>query len=342
TPLPAANDIRLDAENLSAYRVCLEFEARSLAGEFGDAGLRHARVLGYLILHAPSSAALHELCTAIHACNEDYSQLSDLGEIFTDYFVRAFKKYRGTPTPRSHPSRPSFDSDNSRLLDSITTAPTSYAEAKKQALIRDNFRCVVTGKYDLEAPVDPRIIIAAGYGLSTELAYIMPEYRYFDLNKDPEEKDYSASVFAVLKCFGYDVIQLDGDRVHSLFNVMTMSYDYRDHFNRLRIWFERTNTPNCYTCQTCMEIIQVPDMITFTTPDATKLPLPRPELLALHGTCAKVAHLSGAGEYVDRILKDLETVDELAADGTSSDLLYHALALTSHHVVTTNVAPFMS
>ncbi|KAF9064412.1 hypothetical protein BDP27DRAFT_1471999, partial [Rhodocollybia butyracea] len=30
------------------------------------------------------------------------------------------------------------------------------------------------------------------------------------------------------------------------------------------------------------------------------LSLPDPALLALHATCAKVAHLSGAGEYIDR------------------------------------------
>ena len=63
----------------------------------------------------------------------------------------------------------------------------------------------------------------------------------------------------------------------------------------------------------------------FTTPDPVKLPLPSPDLLALHAACAQVAHLSGAGEYLDRILEDMEQMDVLAHDGTSSDVLYHAL-----------------
>ena len=73
----------------------------------------------------------------------------------------------------------------------------------------------------------------------------------------------------------------------------------------------------------------------FTTVDPDKLPLPSPELLALHAACAKVAHLSGAGEYVDRIIEDMEQIDVLAYDGTSSDILHHALITLSSRVITT-------
>ena len=72
----------------------------------------------------------------------------------------------------------------------------------------------------------------------------------------------------------------------------------------------------------------------FTTVDPDKLPLPSPELLALHAACAKVAHLSGAGEYVDRILEDMEQIDVLAYDGTSSDILRHALITLGSRVIT--------
>jgi hypothetical protein len=63
----------------------------------------------------------------------------------------------------------------------------------------------------------------------------------------------------------------------------------------------------------------------FSTPDPVKLPLPSQHLLALHAACAQVAHLSGAGEYVDRILEDMEEISVLAHDGTSSEVLHHAL-----------------
>ena len=63
----------------------------------------------------------------------------------------------------------------------------------------------------------------------------------------------------------------------------------------------------------------------FSTPDLVKLPPPSPDLLNLHAACAQVAHLSGAGEYVERILEEMEQICVLANDGTPSDVLHHAL-----------------
>jgi hypothetical protein len=58
----------------------------------------------------------------------------------------------------------------------------------------------------------------------------------------------------------------------------------------------------------------------FTTPDPVNLPLPSPHLIALHAACAKVAHLSGAGEYIDHIHENMEEISVLAHDGTSSEV----------------------
>ena len=54
------------------------------------------------------------------------------------------------------------------------------------------------------------------------------------------QKAYSASVLAVLKHFGYDVENLSGPKVHSLFNVMTLQHDAHDFFDRLYLWLEAT------------------------------------------------------------------------------------------------------
>ena len=64
--------------------------------------------------------------------------------------------------------------------------------------------------------------------------------------------------------------------------------------------------------------------MTFTTPNPATLPVPSPELLALHAACAKVAHLSGAGEYIDKIDRDIEDLGVLSYDGASSNILNHA------------------
>ena len=51
------------------------------------------------------------------------------------------------------------------------------------------------------------------------------------------------------------------------------------------------------------------------------LPPPDPRYLRLHAACAQAAHLSGAGEYINNILRDMETTRVLAKDGSSADLL---------------------
>jgi len=56
----------------------------------------------------------------------------------------------------------------------------------------------------------------------------------------PCQKDYAASVLAVLKRFGYDIENLNGPKVHSLYNVMTMEKNVHDWFDRLEMWFEAT------------------------------------------------------------------------------------------------------
>ena len=72
-------------------------------------------------------------------------------------------------------------------------------------------------------------------------------------------------------------------------------------------------TPNCYKVQKPEEFIMIKDqVITFTTPDPINFPLPSPRLLALHAACAKVACLSGAGDYIDIILEEMERIGEMA------------------------------
>ena len=41
--------------------------------------------------------------------------------------------------------------------------------------------------------------------------------------------------------------------------------------------------------------------------------------------CAKVAHLSGAGAYIDKLDGDADDLDVLAVDGGSSDVLTHLI-----------------
>ena len=65
--------------------------------------------------------------------------------------------------------------------------------------------------------------------------------------------------------------------------------------------------------------------VRFSTPDPVHLLVPACDLLALHATCCKVAHLSGAAEYIDEIYRDADELGVLSADGTSGDILSYML-----------------
>jgi hypothetical protein len=69
-----------------------------------------------------------------------------------------------------------------------------------------------------------------------------------------------------------------------------------------------------------------PEYVEFTTPDPIKYPVPSPTYLAIHAACAKVAHLSGAGECIDKFYRDLEDSQTLDPDGGSADMLEHAIS----------------
>lgn len=337
-PLPVAKETRLEDNALSAYNVCLDFQSKA-----PDDDVIPARVLGYLILNAPSATAQHEVVKVIHSCKHDFRTLSELGETFINYFIRPFKKFKGrTPASSDHPSRPSFDKDKMDIMLTVQEAPKDHKAAKERALLRDGFKCVVSGKYDTKAiavdSISKNDIRQFGI-VHTECAHVVPESTYFDVSttrtSSNEKKDYAASVLAVLKRFGYDIENLNGPKVHSLYNVMTMEKNVHDWFDRLEMWFEATNVTNCYRVKAVYdyEYHKLPERITFTTPNHDTLPVPSPKLLALHAACAKVAHLSGAGEYIDKIDRDVEDLGVLSYDGASSSVLDHALLRSTSRLI---------
>jgi hypothetical protein len=72
-----------------------------------------------------------------------------------------------------------------------------------------------------------------------------------------------------------------------------------------------------------------PHVITFTSTNPA-LALPNPRYLELHAAVCRVAHLSGAAEYLDRFDRDLEEKGVLAYDGSSAALLASRLHQALH------------
>ncbi|KDQ51058.1 hypothetical protein JAAARDRAFT_140994 [Jaapia argillacea MUCL 33604] len=212
-----------------------------------------------------------------------------------------------------------------------------------KCLVRDDYRCVITGGYDtatfLRKRKKDRTFVAPAPPCYTQLAHIIAESTNADIQAGGLKRNYyAASAWAVLDRFGkVDVEddQLNGEGIHRLTNVMTMCLDAQASFDGLQLWLEQIGNTNRYrVCVTESDLFQYlglnpsnPEIeLTTTDPD---LPLPDPRILRLHAACAKVAHLSGAGEIVDETLRDIEELKVLAYDGGSAHVLTAAL-LKSH------------
>ena len=120
----------------------------------------------------------------------------------------------------------------------------------------------MTGVLHLGAP--PDVIANLGpevMAVFTECAHILPEATFFGVDPKTENNrkvrsrrfeilvnnsrpnpqlDYSPSVLAVLQRFRYDISTFNGEKVHSLTNVITMQKDIHDLFDRLLLYFEPT------------------------------------------------------------------------------------------------------
>jgi hypothetical protein len=57
-----------------------------------------------------------------------------------------------------------------------------------------------------------------------------------------------------------------------------------------------------------------PSLVKLASSDAEKYPLPSRQYLEIHAACAKVAHLSGAGKYLDRMYQAMEDAEDLSDD----------------------------
>jgi len=50
--------------------------------------------------------------------------------------------------------------------------------------------------------------------------------------------DYASCILTLLQLFRYDVSSFNGEKVHSLINVLTMGKDFHELFDRLSLYFE--------------------------------------------------------------------------------------------------------
>jgi len=238
-----------------------------------------------------------------------------------------------TPAPSEHPSRPSFEDEVYLFKCALDEAPTNHRSAKNSSLARDSFYCLGSGAmeftyYRTLTPAEQ----AQTRVCNTNAAHIFPPST--NQNLDPEQDadpktQYSATVWAIIHNFsGISVLdELNGPSIHCLSNILTLELNLHKPFDNLDLWFEAVHdTVHTYDIRSPYPLgphLVPHTRVIFTT--NTNLSLPDPRYLKLHAAVCRIAHLSGAAEYVESYDRSTDSSLVLAHDGSSADILSFAL-----------------
>ncbi|CUA76931.1 hypothetical protein RSOLAG22IIIB_06394 [Rhizoctonia solani] len=195
-----------------------------------------------LIDHAPTDSGRRSICESILKCIEkvdkDHS-LSDLLYKLREHYLTGMiypMRAKGGKTPKvtEHPSRKDSMEQETMLNEAyLSAAKRDRKKLKNLALLRDDYRSVISGEADL-GTADARGVPPDVGVVATEAAHILP----FSLATNLQEK---AGLWTVLSSFsGWDVAMIiGGDEINRLGNVFTLATYEHDAFGQLSWWLEK-------------------------------------------------------------------------------------------------------
>ncbi|OAA56722.1 hypothetical protein SPI_07729 [Niveomyces insectorum RCEF 264] len=107
-------------------------------------------------------------------------------------------------------------------------------------------------------------------------------------------------------------------------NALTLSHHFHQYFGAFEVYFEAV--PNELHTYRIQSFLPPPMLVGLGLPVTRQLFLteghtidpPLPRLLAVHRAIAHILHLSGAGLYIDKLLRDME--DSVVRSDGSSEL----------------------
>ncbi|KAF9645778.1 hypothetical protein BDM02DRAFT_3189404 [Thelephora ganbajun] len=315
----------------SVYEKILQAEARA------NENLMLARVVGHLFLelHArcdilgdrPCEAIIDEVMSPSTDHGDGGNVVFEVGRRYRDHLIRVFRtSEKPYPPPSLHPSRPSYDNLEDMIMDALEASGGDYRTAKKKALARDGFRCMITGFFDktslkYSAELRRRKETLGGMPIIVKTSHILSESTTQGVGLNTKgsianKADHAAGVLAILSQFGLghlsDALAAVGG-VHEVWNLLSLESNLHSHFDSLDLWFESTGEPDCYKiCVFDAEIEQFiravskrtetsgagASMVVNLSSNRENAPPPNRELLALHATCARVAHMSGVAKFL--------------------------------------------
>ncbi|KAJ5674365.1 uncharacterized protein N7477_004299 [Penicillium maclennaniae] len=266
---------------------------------------------------------------------EQINKLHEGLEKFAEYIVENFLlPLRASSVKTPQPTPTSLSS----LQSSTPTGTRQRVSVLRQnCLIRDRHRCVVSRKFDraaarkrfaenAESCADDNGNLLKDESSDQfsylEVAYILPHYLTTVASGETDLSDSKKNALRILDMFDPGIIHLiNGPKIDSPMNALTLTLDYHRLFGEFQIYFERTGTRYQYRIDSIERSPFLRDPLFPVTRSLTLSPHrtvdpPSPRLLDVHRAIALIMKLSGAGEYIERVLRDMEELD-VREDGST-------------------------
>ncbi|KAH8157511.1 hypothetical protein CIB48_g10727 [Xylaria polymorpha] len=117
---------------------------------------------------------------------------------------------------------------------------------------------------------------------------------------------------------------IEGTNIDRPHNALTLTISFHDLFGDFKVFFEPIQDeqqPHTYQVDSFLPLPISRDLgllitRTFYLTDTRTIDPPSPRLLAVHRAIAHILHLSGAGKYIDRLLRDTDE-QGILADGST-------------------------
>lgn len=212
--------------------------------------------------------------------------------------------------------------EEQRRLRDFAGTPERLSALREACLLRDRHRCVVSRAFD-EAEAIKRFEGQNGPAVDddgndltdsdtyqyVEVAHIIP----CSLTKadDGRIDGTKKAAIMILNMFDHGVVHLlEGPDMNRPYNAITLSRNMHKRFGEFKVFFERTpdaDPPNTYRIGSFLPpALSRLFPVTRTLFSHPTIDPPSERLLALHYAIAHILRLSGAGNYISNILRDLE------------------------------------
>lgn len=102
---------------------------------------------------------------------------------------------------------------------------------------------------------------------------------------------------------------IDGPNIDSPSNALTLTLENHRLFGEFQIYFEPTSRPHEYRIHSVESgVLSDPVTRVLSRSPTDTINMPSPRLLGIHRAISRILKLSGAGEYIEQVLRDLEQV----------------------------------